>query len=182
MTAGVLAGNFYVEGAFDECLDLQGKAKYCTAPLSVGLPLPLTTSFCIPNYCTAEDLSFLINMPRVLSIEASQITCLSTKKPPYHWTAILMIVICFIIGSLVAVSTTVDLLLRLWKENKIQLFIGLIPDGVINENSTSDKRPLQPKPAATATKAIRNATQSNGFKPFLFIKQSPLSSPPNRHL
>ena len=86
-----------------------------------------------------------------------------------------MIFVCIIIGSVVAVSTIVDLLLRLWKENKIQLFIGMIPDVSTNngdENSTSDQKPLLPKPVATPKKA-KKCNPTDWIQAFSLYKTIP---------
>ena len=121
--AGVLDGNFYASGAYDECLNIgPGDTEYCTGYVSLikGVTTPMTWvySMCVPKGCTTYDIMIAIleGTDAYVYTEPTLITCVSTKKPPYSAGAIVMITVCFIFVVLVIAATIFDYVLQLLQE------------------------------------------------------------------
>ena len=118
--------------------------------MPVPVPLPFTIGMCLPQECTVEDIQTLVEMIPDLSIEinpltnANPISCQPYMDPPYHWTAIAMILVCCIIAALVVLSTLADLLISLWRNGTIQRYLS--PATKYSTRSTdsvlSDETPL----------------------------------------
>ena len=120
--AGVIDGNVYANGAYDECLNIgPGDTEYCTGYVSlikeVTAPITWIYSMCVPKGCTTVDIMIAVlegTDAYVFSDPASTF-CVSTRKPPYSAGAIVMITICFIFVFLVLLGTVYDYVIQLFQ-------------------------------------------------------------------
>ena len=176
----MLTGNFYITGAYDECLELDGKTEYCLVsthiPLSIFQFFPVNVGMCLPKECTPEDITYLVNLIPGISVAIPSplapdpITCQSFKSPPYHWTAILMIFVCCAIGSLVILSTFADLLLRLWKDGTIAKYLFIPQTKQRAGSDISDETPLL---ASEAPKKLKKFDPVEWIQAFSLYKTIP---------
>ena len=126
ITPGFMEGNVYASGAYDECLDIgPGEAEYCNGDVSLELPpslsrripVPLTWHFgmCVPRGCTPSDIVYAVDTATLgaVSVNPSTVSCVSTRRPPFNAGAIIMIIVCFIIGGLVMAATAFDYIWQL---------------------------------------------------------------------
>ena len=122
--AGVLDGNIYANGAYDECLNIgPGDTEYCTGSVSlikgVTSPMTLVYSMCVPKGCTTYDImiALLEGTDAYLFSNPTSTTCVSTKNPPYNAGAIVMITVCFVFVVLVIAATAFDYVVQLLQES-----------------------------------------------------------------
>ncbi|XP_016950512.1 nose resistant to fluoxetine protein 6 [Drosophila biarmipes] len=131
--SGLLTGNMYDLGNFDECLNIKKetslgrtiRGKYCFLSVSPAKALGLNTGIlgrfqtatCLPASCSAaqmntfvgQTLRQLLNVSipsSVMSISDS--TCQTSESEPWDGLTIFMIVILSFMGSLVALFTLWD--------------------------------------------------------------------------
>ena len=151
---GFMEGNTYASGAYDECFDIgPGYAEYCigdvTLEVPVKLPVPLTWSFgmCVPQGCTPEDVAYAVSVVTfgVANANVSTISCYSTKKPQFNVGAIIMIIVCFLIGIIVMAATAFD---YFWQQASKEEKSGPIQNG-------SEKTPLLDKGTTVAKRSRR---------------------------
>ena len=127
---GFMEGNTYASGAYDECFDIgPGYAEYCIGDVSLQVPpdlfkspVPLKWMFgmCVPRGCTPEDVAYAVEVVTfgVANATLSTISCKDTKKPPFNAGAIIMIIVCFLIGGVVMAATTFDYIWQLVNAEK----------------------------------------------------------------
>ncbi len=155
---GVLEGNLYARGAYDECFDIgPGYIEYCIGdvslqlppkvPLNSPIPLKWNLGMCVPRGCTPEDIAYVVEVVTYGLADASLSTwsCKSTKKPPFNAGAIVMIIVCFIIGFVVMAATAFDYVQQSMNEAEKS---GQFQDG-------SEKTPLLRNGTAIAKKPKR---------------------------
>ena len=141
--AGLLSGNLFLDGAYDECFNYN-YTGYCLAN-QVNLtiyPLSWQVGLCVPKFCTNTDIAVLINKTGILVTNETKIKCEDSKKQSYSAGAIAMIVVTLVLASMVVVGTLVDVLLQ-----SILYFEGNGSDDAININScvgssANEKTPL----------------------------------------
>ena len=133
--SGVLEGNIYAYGSFDECFAIgEDKVQYLVAPVTVernislfGKNIPLLTfdmGMCVPQSCNGPDLEFfgnLINhkvlLPHtnntyLIDINENLIVSTKSKHLPYSAGAIAMIAVCALFASFVFAATLVEVVLN----------------------------------------------------------------------
>ena len=113
--AGILDGNFILEGAYDECFSYNYTA-FCYATeitlTNITLYPPMIIGLCVPKHCNSKDLTILLNSIYEFQVSESTVYCDDTKKPPYGPGAIAMIVVTMIFVALVGFGTIVDVLIQ----------------------------------------------------------------------
>ena len=111
--AGLLEGNTYLDGAFDECFQYN-YTGYCVArgitlnSIPPSIPLSWTAGLCVPKYCTAHDVAIIIRATNVTNVDQKDITCANSKHRSYSSGAVVMITVCVIFALLVIVETVLD--------------------------------------------------------------------------
>ncbi|XP_017083982.1 nose resistant to fluoxetine protein 6 [Drosophila eugracilis] len=131
--SGLLTGNSYDLGNFDECLNIQRETtlgrtiqgKYCFLSVSLtqmlGLNIPYLGTFktatCLPASCAASHMNTFVGqmMKQILNVtipssamSISDSSCQTNESEPWDGLTICMIVILSIMGSLVALFTLWD--------------------------------------------------------------------------
>jgi peptidoglycan/LPS O-acetylase OafA/YrhL len=155
---GIMEGNLYARGAYDECFDVgPGYTEYCIGdvslqlppqvPLKSPIPLKWNLGMCVPRGCTPEDVAYAVEVVTYGLADASlsTLSCKSTKKPPFNAGAIVMIIVCFIIGFVVIGATAFDYVQQSRNEAEKS---GQFQDG-------SEKTPLLRNGTAIAKKPRR---------------------------
>ena len=133
--SGVLEGNIFAFGAYDECFDIgPGDTGYCLLLSDVfGQYVPLY-GICVPKGCTTVDIANVVNVAAgdLVTVSPSSFSCVSARKPPFNAGAIIMIVVCCIFVALVIVVTVADLIIQ-------QLETKTAPaKDIVNSNCESD--------------------------------------------
>ena len=120
--AGILEGNLYAYGSYDECLETD-HTQYCIASLSYSQHVfqPIyKLGVCVPQECsnndvvlTAKNLIAAFGQDGVIpnmdmSSNANEVHCETEHYPPYTTGAVIMILICYIFISAAVVGTVVD--------------------------------------------------------------------------
>ena len=109
--AGLLNGNFILDGAYDECFSYNYTAFcYATFVYLAKKPSypPWTLGLCVPKHCGSKDLSNIINLNNILKVSEKTVYCDDVKEAPYSTGAIVMIVVCLLFVGMVIIGTTVD--------------------------------------------------------------------------
>nr|XP_044251481.1 nose resistant to fluoxetine protein 6-like [Drosophila takahashii] len=123
--SGVLTGNSYDLGNFDECINIikeniRGKYCFLTAAPSQFEGLSITTATCFPASCSAAHMNKFLSqmMKRVLNVDIpgtlmsiSDSTCQTNESEPWDGLTIFAIVILSLMGSIVAFFTVYDYLI-----------------------------------------------------------------------
>ncbi|KAH8356383.1 hypothetical protein KR084_009551, partial [Drosophila pseudotakahashii] len=122
--SGILTGNSYDLGNFDECINIEKeniRGKYCfltAAPKQIE-GLSITTATCFPASCSAAHMNKFLSqmMQRVLSVDIpgtlmsiSDSTCQTNESEPWDGLTIFAIVILSLMGCIVAFFTVYDYL------------------------------------------------------------------------
>ncbi|XP_069120101.1 O-acyltransferase like protein-like [Argopecten irradians] len=129
LRAGILDGNVYFPGRYDQCLNIEASeftTRYClvSVPASIqGFPLIMKEGLCVPATCGEYDMITLINA--LLSsipagdtpIYASQASC-SPTETAYDTKAIIALSICGFFAFLMVISTAFDILRSQCRSNK----------------------------------------------------------------
>ncbi|XP_016976550.1 nose resistant to fluoxetine protein 6 [Drosophila rhopaloa] len=127
LPAGVLVGNFWDLGNFDECIGIAHavttrhsvKGKYCLTKLvpSVSLNVAIKTAVCFPASCSAANMDTMLKrlFQNLLNVEigtevqiVDEATCQTSATKPYDGLTIFTIVALSILGALVGLSTIYD--------------------------------------------------------------------------
>ena len=116
MGSGVLEGNIFALGAYDECLDIgPGYTEYCLLLIDVYVQhIPIPYGMCVPKGCTTVDIANVISVVSggLVTVSPSSLSCVSARKPPFNAGAIVMIVVCCIFVILVTIATIADLIIQ----------------------------------------------------------------------
>ncbi|XP_033733258.1 nose resistant to fluoxetine protein 6-like [Pecten maximus] len=121
LRAGILEGNVFFPGRYDQCLSITPEefaTRYClvSVPASMqGFPLTMKEGLCVPDTCGESDILVLVNA--MLSsipagdtpIYASKTSC-SYTDTTYDTKAIVALSICGLFAALMVVSTAFDIL------------------------------------------------------------------------
>ncbi|XP_043653156.1 nose resistant to fluoxetine protein 6-like [Drosophila teissieri] len=141
--SGLLTGNMYDLGNFDECLNIKQEVslgrtiqgKYCFLSVSPAQALGVQSSIigrfntatCLPASCSATQMNTFVGslMKQLLNVtipssamSISESSCQTSESEPWDGLTIFMIVILSVMGSLVALFTLWDYCLV---ENQEQL-------------------------------------------------------------
>ncbi|XP_017110764.1 nose resistant to fluoxetine protein 6 [Drosophila elegans] len=129
LPAGVLVGNWWDLGNFDECIGIDHavttshrvKGKYCFAKFtptpSVSTRVAIKTAVCFPASCSAANMDTLLRrlLQTLLNIEigtevqiVDEATCQTSETKPYDGLTIFTIVVLSLLGALVGLSTLYD--------------------------------------------------------------------------
>ena len=110
MGAGLMEGNFILDGSYDECFNAN-YTGFCVANFAVvQIPEVLwKAGICVPKNCSNKDITILIKNTNVLWTDESIVYCTASKTPGYGWGAIVMVVITAIFAATVLASTIVDI-------------------------------------------------------------------------
>lgn len=129
--AGILDGNVYAYGSFQECTDT-GVSQYCIVPLNVtsrtnATVLYMRLGVCMPKECTAQDISDAIEaLDNILHVQTldlevdlqipdpASIVCQSEQNAPYRPGAIAMIALSSLLVLLALVGSLFDCLLSVY--------------------------------------------------------------------
>ncbi|XP_017103745.3 nose resistant to fluoxetine protein 6 [Drosophila bipectinata] len=124
LPAGMLVGNFWDLGNFDECVGIEHavslshrvQGKYCFAKVQLA-SVVLKTGVCFPASCSASHMDTVLRslFQNLLDAEISQdveivseATCQTAEKKPYDGITIFTIVLLSVLGALVAASSVYD--------------------------------------------------------------------------
>ncbi|OWF35674.1 O-acyltransferase like protein-like [Mizuhopecten yessoensis] len=119
---GILEGNIYFPGSYDECLNIvppEFSTQYCLIEIGVsimGYPAALKQGLCVPSTCNEADMLFLINgllstIPAEgSSTYASKAVCRRPTETKFDMKAIVALSICGLFVALMITSTAFDLL------------------------------------------------------------------------
>lgn len=165
--AGILEGNAWALGSYDECRSLEG-TRYCHAGFQVPiLPLPYTVGMCVPAECTDQDIDSVLAL---LKVHASVPPVCESFDKTYTPGGILMIFVCCVFASLVLVSTLVDMLLKLVKS----CWETDLAEGERNLNSETAKNNVDEKTHLLQPDELTERKPKRGVvTPFvLFLKES----------
>ncbi|XP_060063191.1 O-acyltransferase like protein-like [Ylistrum balloti] len=127
--AGILEGNTYFPGMYDQCLNIQPSefsTRYCMIhlPISIqGYSAVLKEGVCVPNTCGENDMLILVNallstLPAGDSPLYAYYTTCSLLETTYDTKAIVGLSICGFFVALMIVSTAFDLLRGYFTRNK----------------------------------------------------------------
>ncbi|XP_043067645.1 nose resistant to fluoxetine protein 6-like [Drosophila bipectinata] len=127
--SGVLTGNSYDLGNFDECLntELTGaiRGKYCFLKVvpdyllgtETGMEINIAT--CLPSSCRASHINNFFrkilafnNTYSISGIDIIDSSCQTVEKEPWDKLTIALIVILAVMASIVAIFTLIDCFLR----------------------------------------------------------------------
>ena len=157
--AGILEGNRYAYGSYDQCLG-ENLLQYCMGTVNTTLSsfLSFQLAMCVPKGCTAEDLTTVINGIPIFVTNASTIFCISEQKLPYNAGAIIMIIVTGLFVVVVFGATIFDLSL-MCMENSSKTEVQIQDKLLI-----SDKTPLISKSATDRTKVYNLITAFSLYK------------------
>ena len=108
--AGVLSGNFHLVPAFDQCFQYN-YTSFCSGSIRFAFlpptsPIVFSVGLCVPKYCNSADVTTVIKSTNILEVD--DMKCTDRKRLAYTPGAIIMIVVCAIFLSLIAMGTSVD--------------------------------------------------------------------------
>ncbi|KAH8247739.1 hypothetical protein KR038_009246 [Drosophila bunnanda] len=134
--SGILTGNKYDLGNYDECLNINKdlsegvtiRGKYCFLQTSLGAILgselgalealsKIKTATCFPASCSAAHMNLFVSqvLQRVLNLEIpstamgiSDSSCQTSESEPWDGLTIFTIVLLSLMGAIVAVATLYD--------------------------------------------------------------------------
>ena len=153
MGSGVLDGNIFAFGAYDECFNIgPGDAGYCLVLADVyGQPIPIPYGMCVPRGCTAVDVANAISIVSggILSVSPSSFSCVSTRKPPFNTGAIAMIVVCCIFVVLVIMGTIADFVIQYLEATAAPANDNINCQSDGDDNATENDRLLAKVPVKT---------------------------------
>ena len=124
--AGLLDGNVYVQGSYDECLDT-GDTQFCTLEAvkasQPSSPL-LVIQTCLPSNCSRSDLLYVLELLDEALLDLLgpggvvllPVTCTSQKHPPFNAGAVVMVVVCVVFVVLAGLGTTVH-----WADDQLRV-------------------------------------------------------------
>ena len=152
--AGILGGNFIMDGAFDECFEYN-YTSFCmgNAELSFLPPTPIgeylwTISLCVPKGCGPSDVASVMNWTKVFKVNETLMSCSNRKQPAYSAGAIVMIVVCAVFIIMVLLGTLVDRLVMTTLDTKHKRILAINDAGV---TKISEKTPLLTHTAVKST-------------------------------
>lgn len=189
---GLLTGNVNLDGAYDECFSINDTG-FCLASkigLTVKNPLPArlkwTVGFCVPKYCTPQDMSLLVNSTGVLGVYEGDVACANTRTPSYGAGAMVMLCVCAVFVVLVVSGSIVDCAVENAKKFRREDWTGnngeAIPLSLNNDSPATEKSLLlnnNNTPKATTKKSVSPVDIITAFSLFktvpalLATKQAP---------
>jgi len=135
LESGYLQGNNKAWlGRFQECLAIDEKyfqAQYCSADVEIttknsGYPTHLiSTAYCLPDTCTADDINNALHKVLPESLKYSSVYCEKSNKPQWGAKEIIGLIVCIILAVLLTASTLFDLFETILRKRD-QLEEGLI--------------------------------------------------------
>ncbi|KAH8280769.1 hypothetical protein KR054_010702, partial [Drosophila jambulina] len=130
LPAGLLVGNWWDLGNFDECLGIDHtdattgrhvRGKYCFAKImpapSLSKALVMKTALCFPASCSAANMDTLLRrlFQQLLNVEigtgvgiVDEATCQTAETEPYDGLTVITIVLLSILAAAVGLSTCYD--------------------------------------------------------------------------
>ena len=118
--SGVLQGNTYALGDFDQCLSNRPYTQYCLASVKiedtqVPIPLSLFTGLCLPSNCTIDDVEAMVILINEsissyhikISIENGTV-CQADPAMPYSWGTRVMLFVCSLFVLLAVLGSIFD--------------------------------------------------------------------------
>ena len=110
--AGILDGNIFYYGSYDECGSFE-KFNYCILNLGESEILSVKFGVCVPNECNEEDVQFVFShILGILSIDTNITTSCPAMTQQYSSGAVGMIIFLCLLGSCVLVATLSDLIMQ----------------------------------------------------------------------
>ena len=164
--AGILQGNYYAYGSYDECMSTD-HVQYCMVPIYLiygpDLVLPFRVGMCLPQECTKNDIQHAVNVTDTvlvileemgiirgqffLYLDTDNVICETERYPPYNAGAIVMIVVCCVFALLVIISSMIDWFLsvdmpEIFRASALRHPFSISSDVKKNNMSIGEKTPL----------------------------------------
>jgi len=127
--AGLLQGNFLLDGAYDECFSYNYTAFCLADPIKVTPAiekyepvlqlLGWSVGMCVPKRCGTKDIKLLLQTIELLDTNDTVVLCTETKTPEYSIGAIVMLCVTLLFLVLVMVGSTVDVILKNFESSNI---------------------------------------------------------------
>ena len=138
---GILEGNLYSFGSYDECMRID-TAQYCLSTFNISLnkkplPIPFVWGVCLPQDCNTTDIAFIFEFFPFAKLPV----CESRKQPPYNAGAIVMLIVCGIFACFIALGTLTDFIVTTYHDNKT-LPMTIQSDTMQKDAASSEKSPL----------------------------------------
>ncbi|KAK7495799.1 hypothetical protein BaRGS_00013019 [Batillaria attramentaria] len=151
----ILDGNFNWPGAYDYCHKVrssntlpQFSGQYCTGqvllsvsgPFGPGIPTPISLGLCVPDTCSAMDVTLLLNEAKTaLNISLPVYATCTKPEKELDAKAVVAIVICSIILMLMVVGTVLDVLLIQRPKWQVEETTHLLTNGLMDPD---ERQPL----------------------------------------
>ena len=127
--AGLLQGNNYAYGSYDECLDIN-YTQYCNGPFNINTNAQTVLAqfklgMCLPQGCSKNDIQIVLNDTNAVlnisvhvsvNVDMSLMDCQAEKNPPFNAGAIGMIVVSSLFALMAILGTAMDWLLKTVEE------------------------------------------------------------------
>ena len=124
--SGVLQGNTYAMGDFDQCLSNRPYTQYCFGNVTirdsqVPIKLSLSTGLCLPSNCTIDDVEAeLTQLNQLIAQYGVEVllggknvtVCQADPATPYSWGTYVMLVVCCLFGFLALLGSVFDFVLQ----------------------------------------------------------------------
>ena len=110
--AGILDGNIFYYGSYDECGSFEN-FNYCMLNLGESEISSVKFGVCVPNECNDEDVQFVFShVLGILSVDVNITTTCPALTQQYSSGAIGMVIFLCLLGSCVLVATLSDLIMQ----------------------------------------------------------------------
>ena len=107
--AGILDGNIFYYGSYDECGSIEN-FNYCIVGLKQSMG---SLGVCVPNECNDEDVQFVFShVLGILSVDVNITTSCPALTQQYSSGAIGMVIFLCLLGACVLVATLSDLIMQ----------------------------------------------------------------------
>ncbi|XP_069125479.1 nose resistant to fluoxetine protein 6-like [Argopecten irradians] len=186
LSSGLMDGNLFWPGSYDECLSLNAAGKfdgrYCTATISLasvlGAVFPITSAInlnlgvCMPDSCTAKEINTVLNtILGLLPLGANKLQTVQTKcheRAEYDDLAIAGFTVCGVFGVLMLLSTLFDVMYNYHQRKSTKTVPhenGTSPESKYQVNGDVVEKPKAPtQPGILAKLAMTFSVYTNGKK------------------
>ncbi|XP_069123536.1 nose resistant to fluoxetine protein 6-like [Argopecten irradians] len=186
LSSGLMDGNLFWPGSYDECLSVNAAGKfdgrYCTATISLasvlGAMFPITTAVnlnlgvCMPDSCTAKEINTVLNTTLGLlplganELQTAQTTC--NERAEFDDLAIAGFTVCGVFGVLMLLSTLFDVMYNYHQRKSTKTVPhenGTSPESKYQVNGDVAEKPKAPTQPGTLVKlAMTFSVYTNGKK------------------
>ncbi|XP_069123535.1 nose resistant to fluoxetine protein 6-like [Argopecten irradians] len=186
LSSGLMDGNLFWSGSYDECLSVNAAEKfdgqYCTATISLAsilgdlFPMAAAANLhlgvCMPDSCTAMEINTVLNTTLGLlplgenSLQTSATVC--SERAEYDDLAIGGFTVCGVFGVLMLLSTLFDVLYNHHQRKSTKTVPhenGTSPESKYQVNGDVAEKPKTPtQPGILAKLAMTFSVYTNGKK------------------